>query len=129
MLLVGRILGGISTSLLFSVFDSWLVSESQRHGFSGEQLGSTFSLAYFGSSVAAIAAGQLGEVAANLLPLTEVGGGFYYGGYMWGATEVRLCLPRGRPISSLSLSLSLALSLSLFPFRPSLRPVGWRRCA
>jgi MFS family permease len=82
VLMVGRILGGISTSLLFSVFDSWLVSESQREGFNGEQLGNTFSLAYFGSSVAAIAAGQFGEIAANLAPLTSIGGGMYYGGYV-----------------------------------------------
>ena len=46
VLMLGRILGGISTSLLFSVFDSWLVSESQRQGFDGAQLGNTFSLAY-----------------------------------------------------------------------------------
>jgi hypothetical protein len=64
------------------VFDSWLVSESQREGFNGEQLGNTFSLAYFGSSVAAIAAGQFGEIAANLTPLTSIGGGMYYGGYV-----------------------------------------------
>jgi len=82
VLMLGRVLGGISTSLLFSVFDSWLVSESQREGFSGEQLGNTFSLAYFGSSVAAIAAGQFGEIAANLAPLTKMGGGMYYGGYV-----------------------------------------------
>jgi len=82
ILMIGRILGGISTSLLFSVFDSWLVSESQRQGFDGQQLGNTFSLAYFGSSVAAIAAGQLGEVAANLKSLEEMGGGMFYGGYV-----------------------------------------------
>ena len=82
VLMIGRILGGISTSLLFSVFDSWLVSESQREGFSGEQLGNTFSLAYFGSSVAAIVAGQFGEIAANITPLTKLGGGMYYGGYI-----------------------------------------------
>jgi MFS family permease len=84
MLTIGRIMGGISTSLLFSVFDSWLVSESQRRGFDGEQLGNTFSLAYFGSSIAAILAGQLGEIAANMMPLTEMqpGMGMYYGGYV-----------------------------------------------
>ena len=83
VLMLGRVLGGISTSLLFSVFDSWLVSESQREGFTGEQLGNTFSLAYFGSSVAAIAAGQLGELAANVAPLTKIGtSGMYYGGYI-----------------------------------------------
>jgi len=82
VLTIGRILGGISTSLLFSVFDSWLVSESQRRGFGGEDLGNTFSLAYFGSSIAAILAGQLGEFAANVQPLTEIGGGLHYGGYI-----------------------------------------------
>jgi len=82
ILMLGRILGGISTSLLFSVFDSWLVSESQRRGFDGQQLGNTFSLAYFGSSIAAIAAGQFGEIGANLASLTEVWGGMFYGGYV-----------------------------------------------
>jgi hypothetical protein len=92
MLMLGRVLGGISTSLLFSVFDSWLVSESQREGFDGEQLGNTFSLAYFGSSVAAIAAGQFGELAANLAPLTSIGGGMYYGGYITPFDLANVCL-------------------------------------
>jgi len=82
MLTIGRILGGIYTSLLFSVFDSWLVAESQHQGFDGGQLGDTLSLAYFGSSIAAIAAGQLGEVAANMMPLTNLAGPVYYGGYI-----------------------------------------------
>jgi predicted MFS family arabinose efflux permease len=30
ILMVGRILGGISTSLLFSVFESWMVSEHHK---------------------------------------------------------------------------------------------------
>jgi len=82
LLTLGRVLGGISTSLLFSVFDSWLVSESQRRQFDGEQLGNTFSIAYFGSSIAAILAGQLGEVAANMAPLTQIVGDVHYGGYI-----------------------------------------------
>jgi len=82
ILAVGRLLGGISTSLLFSVFDSWLVSESQKRNFTGDQLGDTFSIAYFGSSIAAIIAGQLGEFAANVRSLTEIGGGVHYGGYI-----------------------------------------------
>jgi MFS family permease len=82
VLTLGRIMGGISTSLLFSVFDSWLVSESTRRGFEGGQLGDTFSVAFFGSSIAAIAAGQLGEIAAKVQPLTELGGNVYFGGYI-----------------------------------------------
>lgn len=31
----GRVLGGIATSLLYSAFESWLVAEHFKHGFSG----------------------------------------------------------------------------------------------
>ena len=33
VLMFGRVLGGIATSLLFSVFDSWLVAEHASRGF------------------------------------------------------------------------------------------------
>ncbi len=32
LLLLGRVLGGISTSLLFSAFESWMVSEHRKQG-------------------------------------------------------------------------------------------------
>lgn len=32
LLLVGRVLGGISTSLLFSAFESWMVTEHRARG-------------------------------------------------------------------------------------------------
>lgn len=32
VLLLGRVLGGISTSLLFSAFESWMVSEHRKQG-------------------------------------------------------------------------------------------------
>jgi predicted MFS family arabinose efflux permease len=35
VLMVGRVLGGIATSLLYSAFESWLVAEHFKHGFSG----------------------------------------------------------------------------------------------
>lgn len=57
LLLVGRILGGISGSILNTAFESWMVSEHNSRGFAGAWLGQTFSLAVFGSGVAAIAAG------------------------------------------------------------------------
>lgn len=37
VLMLGRILGGIATSLLFSSFESWLVAEHFKRGFSGER--------------------------------------------------------------------------------------------
>mmetsp|Transcript_104244 Transcript_104244/g.290380 ORF Transcript_104244/g.290380 Transcript_104244/m.290380 type:complete len:482 (-) Transcript_104244:53-1498(-) len=82
VLMVGRITGGIATSLLYSVFDSWLVSELNEHGFGPEQLGGSFSLALFGNSLVAIAAGEVGQLMADLRPLTNMFGSVYYGGYL-----------------------------------------------
>ena len=33
VLLIGRLLGGVSTSLLFSVFEAWAVAAHTAHGF------------------------------------------------------------------------------------------------
>lgn len=62
ILFIGRIMGGIGTSLLMSAPESWLVGEATRNGL-GASLGGTFSLAYFGDSIAAISAGQLAQSA------------------------------------------------------------------
>jgi hypothetical protein len=35
LLLFGRVLGGLSTSLLFSAFESWMVTEHRKRGFPG----------------------------------------------------------------------------------------------
>ena len=37
-LIMSRVLGGITTNLLFSVFESWLVTEHRRRGFEEEKL-------------------------------------------------------------------------------------------
>ena len=39
MLSVGRILAGVATSLLYSVFESWVVCEHQQRGFTDAVLG------------------------------------------------------------------------------------------
>lgn len=59
ILLVGRLLGGVATSLLFSVFDAWLVCEHNARGHDPAWLSSTFSTAMFGNSVVAIVCGTL----------------------------------------------------------------------
>ena len=41
MLLLGRIAGGLGTSLLFSAPESWMVSEHMSSGFDGRYLGET----------------------------------------------------------------------------------------
>jgi MFS family permease len=64
VLMLGRILGGIATSLLFSAFESWLVAEHNKRGFDPQWLSLTFSKAIFlGNGLVAIVAGLF----ANLL--------------------------------------------------------------
>jgi MFS family permease len=59
----GRLLAGIATSLLFSVFESWMVYEHNKAGYQQEQLSRTFALATVGNGVVAILSG----VVANVL--------------------------------------------------------------
>lgn len=66
-LFVGRVLGGISTSLLFSSFESWMVTEHRARGFSDAQLEKTFSLASVGSGLSAVIAGTVAQFAADIL--------------------------------------------------------------
>lgn len=66
VLMVGRLLAGISTSILFSAFESWLVSEHNRRGYEQGLLSETFSKAQFGNAVVAIVSGQVaGGVASK----------------------------------------------------------------
>lgn len=64
VLMVGRILCGISTSLLFSTFESWMVCEHGRRGFDPALLTETFSYATFGNGVVAVLAGLVANFAA-----------------------------------------------------------------
>jgi MFS transporter, MFS domain-containing protein family, molybdate-anion transporter len=64
ILMIGRLLAGISTSLLFSVFESWMVYEHHKRMFSDELLSSTFALSTLGNSVIAIISGFLASGAA-----------------------------------------------------------------
>ena len=64
-LIVGRILGGLSTSLLFSAFESWMVSEHRKNGFDEELLSSTFAISSWGNGIVAIAAGIFAQVASD----------------------------------------------------------------
>ena len=58
VLMFGRVLGGIATSLLFSVFDSWLVAEHASRGFEPAWLSTTFANAQAGNSIVAILSGS-----------------------------------------------------------------------
>lgn len=81
-LMLGRVLGGAATSLLFSTFECWMVAEHNRKNFGKDLLGYMFGLMYFVQYLAAIGAGLLAQAAATAAPLTPLGlFGAYYGGY------------------------------------------------
>eukprot|EP01033_Poteriospumella_lacustris_P008459 gene8460-6118_t len=64
-LLLGRLAGGLGTSLLFSAPEAWLVGEHQRIQADDRWLGQTFGWAYGGDSLVAITAGQLASWATT----------------------------------------------------------------
>lgn len=64
VLMFGRFLCGIATSLLFSVFESWMVCEHFKQGFTSDMLSQTFSYATFGNGLIAVSAGLTANTAA-----------------------------------------------------------------
>ncbi|KAL3650577.1 hypothetical protein CASFOL_006980 [Castilleja foliolosa] len=73
VLMLGRILGGIATSLLFSSFESWLVAEHFKRGFDQQWLSLTFSKAIFlGNGLIAIISGLFGNMLVDSLNLGPV---------------------------------------------------------
>jgi MFS family permease len=65
ILMLGRILSGVATSLLFSVFEAWMVYEHNKRGFSAEGLSQTFSYATFGNGIVAILSGLASSAVAD----------------------------------------------------------------
>jgi hypothetical protein len=74
VLFVGRLAGGISTTLLFSVFEAWMITEYHARGLgkSGLKLSSVFGYMTTLSCVVAIASGVVGELLVG-----------YLGGRVW----------------------------------------------
>jgi MFS family permease len=58
VLMIGRVLGGISTSILFSAFESWIVTQHHRHGLDEVALRHTLSLASTWNGACAVVAGE-----------------------------------------------------------------------
>jgi len=65
ILMIGRVLCGISTSLLFSAFESWMVCEHAKRGFDPMLLSETFSYCTFGNGLAAVIAGLTANVISE----------------------------------------------------------------
>ncbi|KAG8238616.1 hypothetical protein J437_LFUL017743 [Ladona fulva] len=73
ILIFGRILGGISTSMLFSSFEAWYVHEHvEARGFPPDWVPVTFSKSTFWSGVLAMAAGIVANSAAEWADLGPV---------------------------------------------------------
>lgn len=65
VLFFGRVLSGIATSLLFTSFESWMVSEHKARQYPEHLLSNTFSKAILGNGAVAIAAGLVAQTMAN----------------------------------------------------------------
>lgn len=71
VLMFGRVTGGIATSILFSCFECWMVSEHmQRHRLSNGLLSYLFGLMFTSMYFVAIVAGLASQAAASMYPLT-----------------------------------------------------------
>jgi MFS family permease len=61
ILMVGRLLGGIATSILWSSFEAWMVSEHNARGFAPELVNSTASLMFTCNGILAILSGFVAQ--------------------------------------------------------------------
>ena len=90
VLLFGRVCGGVATSLLFSVFESWLVGAHAKRGLVGKGgerwLARSLAASAYGSSLAAVGSGVLAEAvvrrAGGMRPWGRAGGSLHVGGYV-----------------------------------------------
>ncbi|CEP07653.1 hypothetical protein [Parasitella parasitica] len=66
LLFLSHILSGLATALMYSVFESWYVSEHTSRGFPSEWRARTFALATLLNSVVAIVAGILANALVDI---------------------------------------------------------------
>eukprot|EP00931_Biecheleriopsis_adriatica_P033738 TRINITY_DN19563_c0_g1_i1.p1 TRINITY_DN19563_c0_g1~~TRINITY_DN19563_c0_g1_i1.p1 ORF type:complete len:467 (+),score=63.64 TRINITY_DN19563_c0_g1_i1:49-1449(+) len=84
ILMLGRITGGAATSLLFSCFECWMVSEhTSRHQFSQALLSYMFGLKFSIMYIVAVLAGLIAQFTVDMWPLTPIkeGSNVYVGGF------------------------------------------------
>merc|ERR1712070_499827 len=66
-LLVGRVIGGLTTALLFTSFESWMVTAHRESGFQEEWLKETFAVCSIGNGIVAVFSGLISQVMADWL--------------------------------------------------------------
>jgi MFS transporter, MFS domain-containing protein family, molybdate-anion transporter len=67
VLLIGRLLGGLGTSLLYTVFESWMVAEHNRRGYPQSLLDDTFAKSTLFNGLSAVAAGLIAQMGASMM--------------------------------------------------------------
>lgn len=84
ILMIGRLLGGVATSLLFSVFDAWLIKAHAEAKLDRSFMSKSFSSAAYGNSIVAILTGLVANYLANFSEMSSVKGYsiFHVGGYL-----------------------------------------------
>ena len=65
-LLTSRVLGGVAYSLLFSSFESWVITEADEMRIDRKKLVGLFSVATFFNAASAVAAGLVGNLVVQL---------------------------------------------------------------
>jgi MFS family permease len=66
-LILGRVLGGISTNLLFSAFESWMTTQHRINGFPEVWLEKTYAATSIGNGTMAILAGIVAQLLEDKL--------------------------------------------------------------
>jgi len=67
ILLLGRVLGGISTNLLFSAFESWMTTQHRLKGFPDSWLQRTYAETSIGNGTMAVLAGIVAQLLEDKL--------------------------------------------------------------
>lgn len=98
VLALGRVTGGIATSMLFSCFECWMVAEHvQHHQFSDSLLSYMFGLMFMSMYAIAIAAGFVAQSVVDALPFQPIAAGssFYTGGFCAPFDVAMICMGIG----------------------------------
>ena len=80
-MIIGRVLGGLSTAILFSAFESWLVGASQTVNLSSRGLDAVFTQQTVLNSILAVFSGLISQFLADYL---RFGSKAKYRGYVIG---------------------------------------------
>jgi len=67
ILIIGRVMGGVSTNLLFSSFESWMTTEHRKRGFPEEWLPSIYSKCSIINGSTAVLAGILAQFSEDFV--------------------------------------------------------------